>query len=236
MSAKGRPRRRLARRRSVIAGWGVYALEPIAKNTKIVTYDGERISHRESRRREARQLPRGRIWCLPWTSELSSMLQSAATWRGSSTTRASRTATHRSSMGTSGFVRRAISARGKSSRTTTTRAARPGFPASAGSAVKRSCESRIYVESCASSMTYFCARRPIWRTFSRAGSRSCSISPWRREHSPGPCRRTRWPMRCAREATVMKRPTSHTLRAQGLTVADLTGRRRRRAHAGRSDR
>jgi SET domain-containing protein len=54
---------RLVRRKSRIAGWGVHTLEPIAKNTRIVTYDGERISHRESDRREAWQLPRGRIWC-----------------------------------------------------------------------------------------------------------------------------------------------------------------------------
>ena len=54
---------KITRRRSRIAGWGVYALERISKNTRIITYDGERISHRESVRREARQLPRGRIWC-----------------------------------------------------------------------------------------------------------------------------------------------------------------------------
>jgi uncharacterized protein len=56
-------RRRIARRRSPISGWGVYALEPIPKNTRIVQYAGEKISHAESRRREARQLARGRIWC-----------------------------------------------------------------------------------------------------------------------------------------------------------------------------
>ena len=54
---------RIARRKSRIAGFGVYALEPIAKNRRIVSYEGERISHRESERREARQLPRGLIWC-----------------------------------------------------------------------------------------------------------------------------------------------------------------------------
>ena len=54
---------RIVRRRSRIAGWGVYAAQPINKNTRIVTYDGERISHRESKRREARHVPRGRIWC-----------------------------------------------------------------------------------------------------------------------------------------------------------------------------
>jgi SET domain-containing protein len=56
-------RRRLARRRSGIAGWGVYALEPITKNTRIIHYAGEKISHGESRRREARQLAQGHIWC-----------------------------------------------------------------------------------------------------------------------------------------------------------------------------
>ncbi len=54
---------RIVRRRSRIAGYGVYACEPIARHTHIVVYDGERISPRESERREARQLPRGWIWC-----------------------------------------------------------------------------------------------------------------------------------------------------------------------------
>ncbi len=57
------PRRRIERRRSPIAGWGVYAAEPITKNTRIVDYAGERISHAESVRREKRHLPNGRIWC-----------------------------------------------------------------------------------------------------------------------------------------------------------------------------
>lgn len=54
---------KIARRKSRIAGFGVFAREPIAKNTRIVSYEGERISHRESERREARQLPLGLIWC-----------------------------------------------------------------------------------------------------------------------------------------------------------------------------
>jgi len=54
---------RLQRRRSKIAGTGVFALQPINKHTRVVTYAGEKISHRETARREARQLPRGRIWC-----------------------------------------------------------------------------------------------------------------------------------------------------------------------------
>jgi SET domain-containing protein len=51
------------RRRSRIAGYGIYTREPIARTTRIIVYDGERISRRESHRREAGQLPRGRIWC-----------------------------------------------------------------------------------------------------------------------------------------------------------------------------
>jgi uncharacterized protein len=57
------PRRRITRRRSRIAGWGVYAGERITKNSRIVQYVGERISHAESAKREKRQLPRGMIWC-----------------------------------------------------------------------------------------------------------------------------------------------------------------------------
>jgi SET domain-containing protein len=35
----------------------------IPKNTRIIDYAGEKISHRESSRRERRQLARGEIWC-----------------------------------------------------------------------------------------------------------------------------------------------------------------------------
>ena len=58
---RGRPR--IERRRSRVHGWGVFALEPITKNTRIVTYDGELIDHRESYTREKRYLKRGEIWC-----------------------------------------------------------------------------------------------------------------------------------------------------------------------------
>src|SRR5687768_5809556 len=38
---------RIVRRRSKVHGWGVFALEPINKNTRIVTYNGELIDHKE---------------------------------------------------------------------------------------------------------------------------------------------------------------------------------------------
>jgi SET domain-containing protein len=54
---------RIARRKSKLHGWGVFALEPINKNRRIVTYDGELIDHKESFRRETIYLERGEIWC-----------------------------------------------------------------------------------------------------------------------------------------------------------------------------
>ena len=54
---------RIARRRSKLHGWGVFALEPIHKNKRIIDYAGELITHRQSLRRETRYLKRGEIWC-----------------------------------------------------------------------------------------------------------------------------------------------------------------------------
>lgn len=51
------------RRKSRISGWGVYALEPITKNSRIVDYAGEKISWKESDRREQKYLKKGCIWC-----------------------------------------------------------------------------------------------------------------------------------------------------------------------------
>jgi SET domain-containing protein len=53
----------IARRRSKLHGWGVFATERIPKNKRIITYGGEKITHKESREREARYLEQGKIWC-----------------------------------------------------------------------------------------------------------------------------------------------------------------------------
>jgi uncharacterized protein len=54
---------RIRRKRSKLHGWGVFALQDISKNTRIIAYSGERITHRESLEREARYLEHGNIWC-----------------------------------------------------------------------------------------------------------------------------------------------------------------------------
>src|SRR5207237_4676862 len=53
----------IEKRRSAIQGWGVVATEPIPKNKRIVEYAGEKISNRESLKREVRYLKQGHIWC-----------------------------------------------------------------------------------------------------------------------------------------------------------------------------
>jgi SET domain-containing protein len=53
----------IERRRSGVHGRGVFATQPINKNTRIAHYAGEKITHRESLRRERRYLVRGHIWC-----------------------------------------------------------------------------------------------------------------------------------------------------------------------------
>jgi len=52
----------IERRRSAIAGWGVYAAQTIEEDTRIVEYKGQLISQAEAWRREQRYLPRERIW------------------------------------------------------------------------------------------------------------------------------------------------------------------------------
>jgi SET domain-containing protein len=59
----------IEKRRSMIHGWGVYAGRSIPKNTRIVDYAGEKISNRESLRRERRDINNGRhIWCFKLTN------------------------------------------------------------------------------------------------------------------------------------------------------------------------
>jgi hypothetical protein len=58
----------ISRKRSRIAGWGVYASQTIPKNKRIIDYAGERITHKESSKREDRYLRRGRIWCFTLNS------------------------------------------------------------------------------------------------------------------------------------------------------------------------
>jgi len=53
----------IVRRRSSLHGWGVFALERIPKNKRIIHYAGEKITHRESLTREERYLRNGHIWC-----------------------------------------------------------------------------------------------------------------------------------------------------------------------------
>jgi SET domain-containing protein len=53
----------IRRKRSKIAGWGVYATTTIPKNKRIIDYAGERITHQESLKREEKYLKGGAIWC-----------------------------------------------------------------------------------------------------------------------------------------------------------------------------
>ena len=52
----------IVRRHSTISGWGVYAAQTIEEDTRIVEYKGQLVSQAEGGRREARYLPRNRIW------------------------------------------------------------------------------------------------------------------------------------------------------------------------------
>ena len=49
----------IEKRRSRIQGWGVFATRPITKNTRIIDYAGEKITNRESLKREKRYLRAG---------------------------------------------------------------------------------------------------------------------------------------------------------------------------------
>jgi len=54
---------KIERRTSKIEGWGVFALEAINKNKRIVTYAGEKVKNSVSLDREDRYLKKGHIWC-----------------------------------------------------------------------------------------------------------------------------------------------------------------------------
>jgi len=54
---------RIIRKKSRIAGWGVYAAAPINKNKRIVQYTGEKVTSDEADRRETRYQKKGQIWC-----------------------------------------------------------------------------------------------------------------------------------------------------------------------------
>jgi SET domain-containing protein len=53
---------RIARRRSKVHGYGVFALQSISKNTRIIDYAGELVRNDRSETREERYLADGCIW------------------------------------------------------------------------------------------------------------------------------------------------------------------------------
>ena len=61
-SKRNQPLPKIARRRSGIEGWGVFAAEDITKNTRIIDYAGELIHNSESEEREERYLKDGCVW------------------------------------------------------------------------------------------------------------------------------------------------------------------------------
>jgi len=58
----------IERKKSKLHGFGVFALETINKNKRIIDYAGEKISNRESLKREAKYLDKGHIWCFKLTN------------------------------------------------------------------------------------------------------------------------------------------------------------------------
>ena len=52
----------IIRKRSTLHGFGVFALEPITKNTRIIDYAGELVRNDASEGREERYLATGCIW------------------------------------------------------------------------------------------------------------------------------------------------------------------------------
>lgn len=58
----------IERRKSKIQGWGVFATQDIPKNKRIIFYAGEKISNKESLKRERRYIRNGHIWCFKLTN------------------------------------------------------------------------------------------------------------------------------------------------------------------------
>jgi SET domain-containing protein len=59
---KATPAPKVKRKRSKLHGFGVFALEPINKNKRIIEYTGELITNKQSESREDRYLKKGCIW------------------------------------------------------------------------------------------------------------------------------------------------------------------------------
>ncbi|WP_396625849.1 SET domain-containing protein [Luteitalea sp.] len=57
------PLPRIERRKSGVHGWGVFALERITKNTRIIYYSGQLVGAKDSHDREVAYLEKGCIWC-----------------------------------------------------------------------------------------------------------------------------------------------------------------------------
>ena len=59
---KATPLPKVRRKRSKLHGFGVFAMEPINKNKRIIDYAGELITNKQSENREDRYLSKGCIW------------------------------------------------------------------------------------------------------------------------------------------------------------------------------
>ncbi len=59
---KATPLPKILRKRSKLHGLGVFAMEPINKNRRIIDYAGELITNKQSESREDRYLKKGCIW------------------------------------------------------------------------------------------------------------------------------------------------------------------------------
>ena len=58
----------IEKRKSPISGAGVFATRRITKNTRVIHYAGEKISNKESLKRERRYIKKGHIWCFKLTN------------------------------------------------------------------------------------------------------------------------------------------------------------------------